>query len=64
MNNFASLWDYKDLGELKEYMGCKVDRIEEWICFTQLVKVQRFINAFGYSGTSTGDKAPETLTPP
>ena len=61
MKDFTSLWDCKDLGELKEYVGCKVDRTEERI---QPVKVQRFINEFGCQGTNTGDKAPETPAPP
>ena len=34
VKDFTSLWDCKDLGELKEYVGCKVDRTKEWIRFT------------------------------
>ena len=34
VKDFTSLWDCKDLGELKECVGCKVDRTEEWIRFT------------------------------
>jgi len=26
VKDFARLWDCKDLGELKEYVGCKVER--------------------------------------
>ena len=47
VKDFASILDCKDLGELKEYVGCKVDRTEEWIRFTQPVKVQRFVDEFG-----------------
>ena len=61
MKDFTSLWDCKDLGELKEYVGCKVDQTEEWIRFTQPVKIQRFITEFGCRGTSTGNKAPASL---
>ena len=63
LKDFTSLWDCKDFGELKEYVGCKVDRTEEWIRFTQPVKIQRFINEFGCQGRSTGDKAPTTPAP-
>ena len=31
VKDFTSLWDCKDLGELKEYVGCKVDRTEHII---------------------------------
>ena len=64
VKDFTSLWDCKDLGELKEYVGCKVDWTEETIQFTQPVKVQRFIDEFGCWGTSTGDKAPPAPAPP
>ena len=35
------------LGELKEYVGCKVNHTADWIRFTQPVKVQRFVDEFG-----------------
>jgi hypothetical protein len=54
------LWDCKDLGELKEYVGCKVDRTNEWIRFTQPVKVQRFVDEFGCKGLHTANKPPAT----
>ena len=63
VKDFTSLWDCKDLGELKEYVGCKVDRTEQIIQFTQLVKIQRFVDEFGCQ-ESTGDKAPTTPAPP
>ena len=46
VKNFTSLWGCKDLGELKEYVGCKVDRTKRIIRFTQRVKIQRFIDEF------------------
>ena len=42
VNDFTSLWDCKDLRELKEYLSCKVDQIEEWIRFTQPIKSPAF----------------------
>ena len=60
----TSLWDYKDLGELREYVGCKVDLTEQIIQVTQQVKIQRFKDEFGYRGTDTGDKAPTTPASP
>ena len=58
VKDFISLWDYKDFGELKEYVGCKVNQTEDWIQFTQPMKVQRFVDKFKCRGTATGDKAP------
>ena len=34
VKDFTSLWDCKDLGELKEYVGCKVERTDSTIRFT------------------------------
>ena len=41
-----------------------MDRTKKIIRFTQLVKIQRFIDAFGCNGKETGDKAPTTLAMP
>ena len=59
-----TLWSCKDLGELKEFAGCKVDQTEQIIRFTQPVKIQRFQDEFGCNGIETGDKAPTTPAPP
>jgi len=64
VKDFTSLWDCKDLGELKEYVGCKVDRTERIIRFTQPVKVQRFTDEFHCQEADGGDKQPATLAPP
>ena len=64
VKDFTRLWDCKDLGELKEYVGYKVDRTEEWIRFTQPVKIQRSVNEPGCRGTTTEEKAPATPAEP
>ena len=64
MKDFTSMWDCKGLGELKKYVGCKVDRTEQIIRFTQPMKIQRFVDKFGCKGADTGDKAPTTPAPP
>ena len=64
MNDFTSLWDCKDLGELKEHIGCKVDWTEMIISFTQPVKIQRFINEFNSQEIDGGNKLPKTPAPP
>ena len=64
MEDFTSLWNCKDLGELKEYVGCKINRTEQIIHFTQPVKIQRFQDEFGCNGKETRDKAPTSPAPP
>ena len=43
-----SLFDCDDLGEMKEYVGCKVERNwkEQWIKLTQPVLLQSFMDEF------------------
>ena len=64
VKDFTILWDCKDLGELKEYVGCKVERTERFIRFTQPVKIQRFIDEFHCHEEDGGDKQPSTPAPP
>ena len=64
VKDFTSLWDCKDLGELKEYVGCKVERTDSFIRFTQPVKVQRFVDEFHCQESDGGDKQPATPAPP
>ena len=64
MKDFTSLWDCKDLGELKEYVGCKVERTDSTIRFTQPVKIQRFLDEFKCLENDGGDKRPSTPSPP
>ena len=59
VKEFTNLWDCKDLGELKEYIGCRVERTPDWIRLTQPVKVQRFIDEFN----CTGDNGPSNRAP-
>jgi hypothetical protein len=44
-----SLFDCKDVGEMHEYVGCKVERNREegWIRLTQPVKIQKFVDEYG-----------------
>ena len=45
-------------------MGCKVERTDSFIRFTQPVKVQRFVDEFHCQETDRGDKQPATPAPP
>ena len=63
VKDFTRLWDCKDLGELKEYVGCKVDWTEETIRLTILVKIQRFEDKFECNGATARYKAPTTPAP-
>ena len=65
IKQFTSLWDCKDLGELEEYVGCKVERTSEMIRLTQPVKVQRFQDEFGCKGDNgPSHRAPTTPAEP
>ena len=54
---FMSRFDCDDVGEVKEYVGCKIDRNEKErsIKFTQPVMIQSFKDEF-----KTGDRKPTT----
>jgi len=61
----TSLWDCKGLGELEEYVGCKVERTSEMIRLTQPVEVQRFQGEFGCKGDNgPSHRAPTTPAEP
>ena len=47
-----------------EYVGCKVDRTESIIRFTQPVKIQRFLDEFQCLQHDRGDKRPSTPAAP
>ncbi|VEU33926.1 unnamed protein product [Pseudo-nitzschia multistriata] len=65
VKDFTGLWDCKDLGELKEYVGCRVERTKDWIRLTQPVKVQRFIDEFNCKGNNgPSQRAPSTPAEP
>ena len=64
VDDFTSLWDCKDLDELKEYVDYKVDQTEEWIRFTRSVKVQLFVDEFGCRGATCEDKTPSSPAEP
>jgi hypothetical protein len=42
-NELLSLFNCKDVGEMKEYVGCRIERDHEngWIRLTQPVKIQK-----------------------
>jgi len=45
-------FDCDDLGELDEYLGCKIERGEDYFRITQPVLLQSFIDEFGVSSAS------------
>jgi hypothetical protein len=49
-SDWRKLFDTTDEGEMKEYVGCKVERTKDYIRLTQPVKVQRLIDEFDYNG--------------
>jgi hypothetical protein len=48
-NELLSLFNCKDVGESKEYVGCRAERDHEngWIHLTQPVKIQKFVDEYG-----------------
>jgi hypothetical protein len=46
-----SRFDCDDLGELNEYMGCKIDRNEDSLKFTQPVLIQSYEDEFEFNKT-------------
>ena len=65
VKKFTGMFDCKDLGELTEYVGCKVERTRRWIRLTQPVKVQRFIDEFNCIGDGgPNHRAPTTPAQP
>ena len=47
---FMERFDCDDVGELKEYVGCKIERTENSIRFTQPVLIQSFSDEFKVTG--------------
>jgi hypothetical protein len=41
-----SRFECDDLGELNEYVGCKIDRNEDYVKFTQPVLIQSYEDEF------------------
>jgi hypothetical protein len=39
-----SRFDCDDISELTEYVGCKIERTDDYVKFTQLVLLQSFID--------------------
>lgn len=39
---FMKIFEYDDIGQFKEYVGCKIERTREAIKFTQLVLLESF----------------------
>ena len=65
VKKFTGMFDCKDLGELTEYVGCKVERTRRWIRLTQPVKVQIFIDEFNCIGDGgPNHRAPTTPAQP
>jgi hypothetical protein len=48
-DELLSLFSFKDVGEIKEYVGCRIksDRENGWIRLTQPVKIQKFVDKYG-----------------
>jgi hypothetical protein len=63
-NELLSLFDCRDVGEMKEYVGCRVKRNREngWICLTQPVKIQKFVDKYGIDIIS--NRVPSTPAEP
>lgn len=61
VERFMELFTCEDQGELKEYVGCKVERLKHACRFTQPVKLQRCYDEFGFTH---GKKPPKTPAKP
>ena len=45
-NKLMQLFDCKDIGELKEYVGCVIERGNGWLRMTQPTQLQKFEDEF------------------
>ena len=45
-NKLMQLFDFKDIGELKEYVGCVIERGNGWLRMTQPTQLQKFKDEF------------------
>ena len=45
-DKMLSMFDCKDLGEMKEYVGCRVERGEGWLRLTQPTQLKKFSDEF------------------
>jgi hypothetical protein len=63
-NELLSLFNCRDVGEMKEYVGCRIERDREsgWICLKQPVKIQKFVEKYGIDIIS--NQVPSTPTEP
>jgi hypothetical protein len=63
-NELLSLFNCKDVGGMKEYVGCRVKRDREngWIRLTQPVKIQKFVDEYGIDIIS--NRVPSTPAEP
>jgi hypothetical protein len=59
-NHLLSLFNCNNVGEMKEYVGCRIDRDCEngWIRLMQPVKIQNFVDGYGIDIIS--NRAPST----
>jgi hypothetical protein len=63
-NELLSLFNCKDVGEMKEYVGCRIERDCEngWIRLMQPVKIQKFVDEYRIDIIS--NQAPSTPAEP
>jgi hypothetical protein len=54
-------FDYEDCGDIKEYMGCKLERTKNSLKFTQPVLMQRYHDKFDQPKKSYRMPAPKGL---
>jgi hypothetical protein len=59
-----SLFNCKDIGEMNEYVGCRVERDRKagWMRLTQPVKIQKFVDEYGIDIVS--NRIPSTPAEP
>jgi hypothetical protein len=63
-NELLSLFNCKDVAEMKQYVGCRIERDREngWIHLTQPVKIQKFVDEYGIDIIS--NRVPSTPAEP
>jgi hypothetical protein len=47
MEQINSIFDCNDIGELTEYVGCKIERTSRYVQFTEPVLLQSYADNFG-----------------
>jgi hypothetical protein len=55
-----AIFDCDDIGELTEYMGCKIERTDDYVKYTQPVLLKSFVDGFNVESRKSTHALVET----